>query len=195
MSSPTTDVPAPADSPAPQSTRRERVGWYFYDWANSVFMTTVLQLFPIYFTRVAAAGLPPAEASRRFSLATFYGMAAIAALAPVLGAMADYARLKKRLLAAFVVLGVGATAGLYWVREGDWLLGTPEGDWVSMAVVSDGSYGVPEGLVSSFPVTTKNGEWTIVSGLEIDDFSRTRIDASVAELVEERDAVVELGLV
>jgi malate dehydrogenase len=77
----------------------------------------------------------------------------------------------------------------------DWLLGSAEGDWVSMAVVSDGSYGVPEGLVSSFPVTTKHGEWTIVSGLEIDDFSRGRIDASTAELAEERDAVVELGLI
>jgi malate dehydrogenase len=77
----------------------------------------------------------------------------------------------------------------------DWLLGSAEDDWVSMAVVSDGSYGVPEGLVSSFPVTTKHGEWTIVSGLEIDDFSRSRIDASTAELAEERDAVVELGLI
>jgi malate dehydrogenase len=77
----------------------------------------------------------------------------------------------------------------------DWLLGTPDGDWTSMAVVSDGSYGVAEGVISSFPVTTKAGEWTIVQGLDIDDFSRTRIDASVAELGEERDAVRELGLI
>jgi malate dehydrogenase len=77
----------------------------------------------------------------------------------------------------------------------DWLLGTPDGDWTSMAVVSDGSYGVADGLISSFPVTTKAGEWTIVQGLDIDDFSRTRIDASVAELGEERDAVRELGLI
>ena len=69
------------------------------------------------------------------------------------------------------------------------LLGTAEGDWVSMAVRSDGSYGVPEGLISSFPVTTTDGDWSIVQGLEIDDFSRGRIDASVAELDEERDAV------
>ena len=68
----------------------------------------------------------------------------------------------------------------------DWLLGSADGDWVSMAVVSDGSYGVPEGLISSFPVTTKDGDWEIVQGLEIDDFSRGRIDASVAELAEER---------
>jgi malate dehydrogenase len=75
------------------------------------------------------------------------------------------------------------------------MLGSADGDWVSMAVASDGSYGVPEGLVSSFPCTTKDGEWSIVQGLDIDDFSRARIDASVAELGEERDAVRELGLV
>jgi malate dehydrogenase len=77
----------------------------------------------------------------------------------------------------------------------DWLHGTPAGDWVSMAVISDGSYGVPEGLISSFPVTTKDGNWTIVSGLEIDDFSRSRIDKSTAELADERNAVTELGLI
>jgi malate dehydrogenase len=64
-----------------------------------------------------------------------------------------------------------------------------------MAVVSDGSYGVPEGLISSFPVTTKDGTWEIVQGLEIDDFSRGRIDATVAELADEKDAVTRLGLV
>jgi len=77
----------------------------------------------------------------------------------------------------------------------DWLLGTPADDWVSMAVVSDGSYGVPEGLISSFPVTTSGGDWSIVQGLEIDDFSRGRIDASTAELADERAAVTELGLI
>ena len=71
----------------------------------------------------------------------------------------------------------------------------PEGDWVSMAVISDGSYGVPEGLISSFPVTTKDGNWTIVQGLEIDEFSRGRIDKSTAELADERKAVTELGLI
>jgi malate dehydrogenase len=76
----------------------------------------------------------------------------------------------------------------------DWVLGTPDGDWVSMAVPSDGSYDVAEGLVSGFPCTCSGGEWSIVEGLEIDDFSRRRIDASVAELTEERDAVRELGL-
>ena len=76
----------------------------------------------------------------------------------------------------------------------DWVLGSPAGDWVSMAVCSDGAYGVTEGLISGFPVTTAGGTYTVVPGLEIDDFSRARIDASVAELGEERDAVAELGL-
>ena len=76
-----------------------------------------------------------------------------------------------------------------------WVNGTPEGDWVSAAIPSDGSYGVPEGIISSFPVTSNGGEWEIVQGLEISDFSRARIDASVAELVDERDAVRSLGLI
>ncbi len=77
----------------------------------------------------------------------------------------------------------------------DWVLGTREGDWVSMSVPSDGSYGVEEGLVSGFPCTCTGGEWKLVQGLEIDDFSRPRIDASVNELREERDAVKQLGLI
>ncbi len=76
-----------------------------------------------------------------------------------------------------------------------WVNGTPEGDWVSAAIVSDGSYGVPEGLISSFPVTSAGGEWQVVQGLDIDEFSRTRIDASVHELEDERNAVRELGLI
>jgi malate dehydrogenase len=77
----------------------------------------------------------------------------------------------------------------------DWVNGTSEGDWTSAAVVSDGSYGVPEGLISSFPVVARNGQYEIVQGLALDDFSRQKIDASIAELVEERDAVTQLGLV
>jgi malate dehydrogenase len=76
-----------------------------------------------------------------------------------------------------------------------WALGSAKGDWVSMAIPSDGSYGVAEGIISSFPVTCANGKYEIVQGLEIDEFSRGRIDASVAELVEERDGVKELGLI
>jgi malate dehydrogenase len=77
----------------------------------------------------------------------------------------------------------------------DWVLGTPKGDWASMSVPSDGSYDVEEGLISGFPCTCSKGEWSIVEGLEITDFSRERIDASVAELREERDAVADLGLI
>jgi malate dehydrogenase len=73
--------------------------------------------------------------------------------------------------------------------------GTPDGDWVSMAVPSDGSYGVPEGILSSFPCTCTGGRYEIVPGLDIDDYSRAKIDASVAELTDERDAVRDLGLV
>jgi malate dehydrogenase len=74
----------------------------------------------------------------------------------------------------------------------DWVQGTPEGDWASMAVPSDGSYEVPEGIISGFPCTCENGEYTIVPDLRIGDFSRERIDASAAELQEEREAVKDL---
>ncbi|MFC8922393.1 malate dehydrogenase [Cellulosimicrobium sp. NPDC057127] len=86
-----------------------------------------------------------------------------------------------------------ANAAVDHVR--DWVHGTPEGDWTSAGVVSDGSYGVPEGLISSFPVVSRGGSWEIVQDLEISELSRTRIDASVAELQEERQAVEQLGLV
>jgi len=77
----------------------------------------------------------------------------------------------------------------------DWVLGTPAGDWVSMGVPADGSYDVAEGIISGYPCTCEGGSYEIVEGLEITDFSRERIDASVAELREERDAVAGLGLV
>jgi malate dehydrogenase len=77
----------------------------------------------------------------------------------------------------------------------DWVLGTPEGDWVSMAIPTDGSYGIEPGIISSYPVTCSNGSYEIVQGLEISDFSQSRIDATVNELKEERDAVKQLGLI
>ena len=86
-----------------------------------------------------------------------------------------------------------ANAAVDHVRS--WVLGTAPGDWVSMAVPSDGSYGVPEGIISSFPCTCSDGQWSIVQGLDIDDYSRAKIDASAAELVDERNAVAELGLI
>ena len=86
-----------------------------------------------------------------------------------------------------------ANAAIDHVR--DWVRGTAEGDWVSMAVLSDGSYDVPEGIISSFPVTTSDGEWKIVEGLELGDFSKEKIAATAQELVDERQAVQKLGLV
>ena len=86
-----------------------------------------------------------------------------------------------------------ANAAIDHVR--DWVLGTPEGDWVSMGVPTDGSYGVEEGIVAGMPCACSDGQWSIVEGLEVPEFSRARIDASAAELGEERQAVSELGLV
>ena len=77
----------------------------------------------------------------------------------------------------------------------DWVLGTPEGDWASMGIPSDGSYGIAEGVIAGHPCTCAGGEYTVVEGLEVTDFSRERIDATVAELREERDAVAGMGLV
>ena len=83
-----------------------------------------------------------------------------------------------------------ANAAIAHIR--DWVMGTPEGNWTSMAVPSDGSYGIPEGLTYSFPVTCSNGEYEIVQGLEIDDFSRERMEITQRELEEERDAVARI---
>jgi malate dehydrogenase len=85
-----------------------------------------------------------------------------------------------------------ANAAIDHVR--DWVLGTPDGDWVSMGVPSSGAYGIEEGVVAGHPCRCANGEWEIVEGLEVPEFSRGRIDASIAELREERDAVERLGL-
>jgi malate dehydrogenase len=85
-----------------------------------------------------------------------------------------------------------ANAAIEHVR--DWMLGTPANDWVSMGVPSDGSYGIPEGLMVGLPCTAKGGEWSVVQGLDLDDFSRQRVDASVAELSDEREIVGGMGL-
>ena len=77
----------------------------------------------------------------------------------------------------------------------DWVLGTREGDWVSMGIPSDGSYGVDEGVICGFPVTCSGGSYQVVEGLDLDDFSRSKIDASVKELKEERDTISRLELV
>lgn len=85
-----------------------------------------------------------------------------------------------------------ASAAIDHVR--DWNSGTPEGDWVSVALPSDGSYGVSPGLISSFPCTSEHGRWQIVEGIALNDFSRSRLSVTLAELAEEREAVTELGL-
>jgi UMF1 family MFS transporter len=103
--------------------RPELRAWALYDVANSAFWTTIIAaVFPIYFSRVAAAGLPPATATARFAAATTAAMVAIAVLSPILGAMADYAGLKMRMLGGFVALGAVSTALMYFIGEGDWKL-------------------------------------------------------------------------
>jgi UMF1 family MFS transporter len=104
--------------------RPELRAWAMYDWANSAFMTTIVAaVFPIYFNRVAAAGLTPTEASFAFAVATTVALTSAALLSPVLGAAADFAAIKKPMLGGFLALGVVATAGMFFVQEGDWRLG------------------------------------------------------------------------
>ena len=101
--------------------RRELRAWAMYDWANSAFATTIVTaIFPVYFTAVAAANLSPADATRRLAIATTIALSISAVLAPVLGAVADYAPLKKRLLAIFMTVGALASGGLFFVGRGDW---------------------------------------------------------------------------
>jgi UMF1 family MFS transporter len=102
---------------------REIRAWAMYDWANSAFMTTVILIFPIYFITVAAADLPPVKAQELSAWATTLAMIVVAIMAPVLGAVADRAGIKKKMLAGFMLFGVTATASLYFVDRGDWLLG------------------------------------------------------------------------
>ena len=123
--------PAPSASPEAGPGLLERVGlhrpelraWALYDWANSAFVCVVVTaVFPIYFAAVAARGLDPAVATAKFGLATTIGLTLVAVASPLLGALSDAGALKKRLLAAGVALGAGATAGLYLVGPGDWVL-------------------------------------------------------------------------
>ena len=121
------------DSPTPRREQSwlERLGlgrpelraWAMYDWANSVFMTIILLVYPIYFTRVAGADLAPVVATARIAFATAISMTLIAVLSPILGAMADHAGIKKKMLAVFLGFGAAATAALYFVGRGQWLLG------------------------------------------------------------------------
>lgn len=103
--------------------RAELRAWVLYDWANSVFVTTIIAaVFPIYFSSVAAATLPPAVATARFALATTIACAIVALLTPMLGALADAKSIKKKMLAAFLGIGVGTTSLMVFIQRGDWLL-------------------------------------------------------------------------
>ncbi|MGH7574254.1 MAG: MFS transporter [Longimicrobiales bacterium] len=101
--------------------RRELRAWAMYDWANSAVMTTVIAaVFPPYFQGVAAAGLPERLAFSRFGVATSIAVIFIGIMSPILGALADFAAVKKRMLGAFMILGAAATAGMFFIQQGDW---------------------------------------------------------------------------
>jgi UMF1 family MFS transporter len=103
--------------------RPELRAWALYDWANSAMVTTIVAaVFPIYFYRVAGANLSEGVATQRFAVATTVSLLLVALLAPVLGAIADYAAVKKRMLGTFLALGVAAVAGMYFIHQGDWIL-------------------------------------------------------------------------
>ena len=103
--------------------RRDLRAWAMYDWANSAFQTTIIAaVFPIYYRKVAAAGQTEAIAMSRYAWATTIAILIVAIVAPILGAVADYTAIKKRLLGVFLAIGVAATAGMFWIQEGDWQL-------------------------------------------------------------------------
>jgi MFS transporter, UMF1 family len=102
--------------------RPELRAWAMYDWANSAFWATIILIFPIYFIKVAAVGASVAVATTRFATATTIAMTIIALLAPVLGAIADYAGIKKKMLGGFLLLGVAATASMFFIQRGEWRL-------------------------------------------------------------------------
>jgi UMF1 family MFS transporter len=103
--------------------RKELRAWAMYDWANSAVQTTIIaSVFPIYYRKVAAAGQPEAIAMSRFAWATTLAILIVAVIAPLLGAIADYTAIKKRLLGVFLAIGATATAGMFWIQEGDWQL-------------------------------------------------------------------------
>jgi UMF1 family MFS transporter len=158
---------APARDPAPRRGFLERVAlhrpelraWALYDWANSAMVTTIVAaVFPIYYSQVANAGVPPAEATRRYALCTTVALGAIALVAPVLGALADVAAAKKRLLAGFLALGAGSVAGMYWIESGDWRLAS-----VLLVLANLGASGSFVFYDSLLPHVARDGEMDRVS--------------------------------
>src|SRR3954447_7635224 len=102
--------------------RRELRAWAMYDWANSAVQTTIIAaIFPIYFQKVAAAGMPGPVATSRFAWATTWSILIVAVIAPLLGAVADFAAIKKKLLAVFLAIGAVATGAMWFIMRGDWL--------------------------------------------------------------------------
>jgi UMF1 family MFS transporter len=139
--------------------RRELRAWAMYDWANSAFITTVVAaVFPIYYAQVAAAPLAPDDAAFWFSAATTVALTMIAVLSPVLGAMADYAAVKKPLLAVFLAIGVIATAAMFFIYRGDWVLAL-----VLFMLGNIGVYGTFTFYDSLLPHIAREGEMDRVS--------------------------------
>jgi UMF1 family MFS transporter len=139
--------------------RPELRAWAMYDWANSAFITTVVAaVFPIYYAQVAAAPLAPDDAAFWFSAATTVALAIIAVLSPVLGAMADYAAIKKPMLAVFLVIGVAATAAMFFIYRGDWVLAL-----VLFMLGNIGIYGTFTFYDSLLPHIAREGELDRVS--------------------------------
>ncbi len=101
--------------------RPELRAWVLYDWANSAFVLTMTAIFPIFFLSFSGSGLAPGQATQRFAWTSSLALLVVALLAPVLGALADYAGIKKRLLGIFLALGAAATAAMFLLRQGDWL--------------------------------------------------------------------------
>src|SRR5689334_23267483 len=139
--------------------RRELRAWAMYDWANSAFITTVVAaVFPIYYAQVAAAPLAPDDAAFWFSAATTVALTIIAVLSPVLGAMADYAAIKKPMLAVFLVIGVIATAAMFFIYRGDWKFAL-----VLFMLGNIGVYGTFTFYDSLLPHIARDGEMDRVS--------------------------------
>src|SRR5689334_217129 len=139
--------------------RRELRAWAMYDWANSAFITTVVAaVFPIYYAQVAAAPLAPDDAAFWFSAATTVALTIIAVLSPVLGAMADYAAIKKPMLAVFLVIGVIATAAMFFIYRGDWKFAL-----VLFMLGNIGVYGTFTFYDSLLPHIAREGEMDRVS--------------------------------
>jgi UMF1 family MFS transporter len=139
--------------------RPELRAWAMYDWANSAFQTTIIAaVFPIYYEKVAAAGLPGPVATSRFAWATTWSILIVAIVAPLLGAVADYRPVKKRMIAVFLAIGASATAAMFFITEGEWRL--------ALVLFVIGNIGVASSIVfyeSLLPHLASEDELDVVS--------------------------------